>query len=172
MRGLALALLLAGCAHIPPAPPDLLNAAGLERLYCVEHVKGRCVVYRSAQPGRQQFEILEQRYGVNAVVKLNFGEDPTTPDMLSVEVPMLPAGPVSRGDMTRALDAIDALLQGGKTVLIHCTHGQDRTGLVIALWRLRHGALNIAAVGEMLAYGFHTDLLGLVWTARQWGLEL
>jgi protein-tyrosine phosphatase len=58
----------------------------------------------------------------------------------------------------------EKLLEGATpddVVLVHCTHGQDRTGLVVGIYRLAHGWTKDAAYAEMLQYGFHPELLGL-----------
>jgi tyrosine-protein phosphatase SIW14 len=45
---------------------------------------------------------------------------------------------------------------------IHCEHGQDRTGLIVGLYRVRvEGWSKKTAYKEMLAHGFHPALLGL-----------
>ena len=58
-----------------------------------------------------------------------------------VDVPSTP------GDMTAILDAIDAALDGGKTVYVHCWGGVGRTGTVIGCWLVRHGS----TAGDALA---------------------
>jgi hypothetical protein len=46
--------------------------------------------------------------------------------------------------------------------LVHCTHGQDRTGYVIGVHRVLHdGWTKYAAFKEMQANHFHTELQGL-----------
>ena len=59
-----------------------------------------------------------------------------------VDVPSTP------GDMTAILDAIDAALDGGKTVYVHCWGGVGRTGTVIGCWLVRHGS----TAGDALAH--------------------
>lgn len=50
---------------------------------------------------------------------------------------------------------------------IHCEHGQDRTGLVVAVYRVQHdGWTKEQAEKEMLNHGFHKSLGGL-WRAWQ-----
>lgn len=44
---------------------------------------------------------------------------------------------------------------------VHCEHGQDRTGLIIACYRLQTGWTKPAAEQEMLTNGFHKILVGL-----------
>jgi protein tyrosine/serine phosphatase len=47
-------------------------------------------------------------------------------------------------------------------IFVHCKHGEDRTGLVVGLYRYydEHWSAQ-AAYDEMLAHGFHKVLLGL-----------
>jgi hypothetical protein len=47
---------------------------------------------------------------------------------------------------------------------VHCLHGQDRTGLGVAAYRVTYGGWTKAqAEVEMLACGFHKSLVGLWW---------
>ena len=47
-------------------------------------------------------------------------------------------------------------------ILIHCKHGEDRTGLSIGLYRVFTQKVAVkAAKKEMLQLGFHKALLGL-----------
>jgi hypothetical protein len=165
---LATALLIAslfGCAHAPTAPSGNLPAAGLKRLYRVADG-----VYRSEQPSAAQFAELQRLYGIRSVVKLNTalpgdgGHDALAPGMELADDPLLPAGPVSHEDLIDALDDVDT---APKPVLVHCAHGEDRTGLVVGLYRVRHGSMVQAAWSEMLVYGFHDDLIGLTEAFRR-----
>ena len=55
--------------------------------------------------------------------------------------------------------AVDAIKPG---TFIHCTHGHDRTGLVVGCYRvLKQGWTKNDAYAEMLQHGFHPELLGL-----------
>lgn len=48
-------------------------------------------------------------------------------------------------------------ITSGEVVLVHCAHGVDRTGIVIALYRIDiQGWEKEAAIKEMLDMGFHT----------------
>lgn len=65
----------------------------------------------------------------------------------------------------KLLDEAEALLAGATADdvwLVHCTHGQDRTGLVIGRYRVLHdGWTKDAAYAEMLANHFHPELHGV-----------
>lgn len=60
-----------------------------------------------------------------------------------VDVPSTPR------DMTTILDAIDAALDGGKTVYVHCWGGVGRTGTVIGCWLVRHGSTASEALQQV-----------------------
>lgn len=49
---------------------------------------------------------------------------------------------------------LDAIEKAPKPLLVHCQHGQDRTGLVIAAYRVRHGWTKDAAMEEALKFGY------------------
>lgn len=130
-------------------------------------------VWRSAQPENAAEWRAVAALGVRTVIKLNF-EDEGSDDparALGLEVHDLgiePAGDQDvfdntfrRPDMSRVDEAVRLLLRGGG-VLVHCTHGQDRTGLVVGIYRLEHdGWYKERAYDEMLAMGFHPELHGL-----------
>jgi hypothetical protein len=49
---------------------------------------------------------------------------------------------------------VNNIYAGGEAVLIHCLHGEERTGAVSAFWRLEFGEASLAAVEADLAlYG-------------------
>lgn len=125
-------------------------------------------VYRSGQPSSPEAWEYVKALGVTVVVKLNReseGSDDAAEraGLTVVKIPMPPssAGEVleapSAADIRRAVEAMRA-----GHVLLHCEHGQDRTGLVAAAYRvLVDGWSRSAARREMLAAGFHVELLGL-----------
>ena len=66
-------------------------------------------------------------------------------------------------DMARIEETLKQIPTNG--TFIHCEHGQDRTGLVVAMWRVeKDGWTKADAEKEMLAHGFHKELRGL-WVA-------
>jgi protein tyrosine/serine phosphatase len=65
-------------------------------------------------------------------------------------------------DAANIQQAVDVLSKGGG-VLVHCTHGQDRTGLVVGVYRVKHdGWSKDKAWDEMVHHDFHQELVGLV----------
>jgi hypothetical protein len=137
-------------------------------------------VWRSAQPTTAQaWQALYAR-GIRHVLKLNF--DTEGDDALALAAGMtverLPLQPEGDRDIAAEivgtfvepdqgkLDAAVAMLgtsSPGDEWLVHCTHGQDRTGLVVAMYRVRRdGWTREAALDEARRYGFHVELEGLM----------
>lgn len=64
--------------------------------------------------------------------------------------PITDAGvPRSREWMARILDAIDAALDDGRTVYVHCWGGVGRTGTVVGCWLVRHGESGASALEQV-----------------------
>lgn len=57
--------------------------------------------------------------------------------------------PRSREWMARILDAIDAALDDGRTVYVHCWGGVGRTGTVVGCWLVRHGESGKSALEQI-----------------------
>lgn len=153
--GLVAAFAFSGCVHAPLAPSGALDAGGLPRLYCVaSNASGGCDIYRSAQPTAGQFSALVARYGLRSVVKLNSAleaRDHLPGGVEPLEHPWLPAGPVDHEDAAAALYDLE---HAPRPVLVHCEHGVDRTGLLVALWRVLHEhTLASSAWKEWRAFG-------------------
>jgi protein tyrosine phosphatase (PTP) superfamily phosphohydrolase (DUF442 family) len=55
----------------------------------------------------------------------------------------------------------DAVGFVGPGTFVHCEHGEDRTGLVVALYRIKTGWTKDQAWAEMKENQFHSCLMGL-----------
>lgn len=140
MKAAAVALLFAGCgAQIVQLPDGRIQSPGLPAmLYCVDRTASGCELYRSAQPTADEFVALHDRLGLKSIVKLNSaleGRDRLPAGVEPFEHPWPFVGPVDHDD---ALAALYDLEHAPRPALIHCTHGVDRTGLLVALWRVVH----------------------------------
>lgn len=123
-------------------------------------------LYRSAQPYTRDAQTL-YKLGIKSIVKLNL------PVMGSEEFPYydnrittyncpLPSLFRFRSlhDIIKICDKIDRYLTQGN-VLVHCTHGRDRTGLVCAAYRILYHGATISQVNEERAeYGVNS-IIGL-----------
>lgn len=106
-------------------------------------------LYRSAQPdldGASTLVLL----GVNVFVRLNGdGAEVPGPDAQSgVELVYrpIPTFSVDLDECRAIVDLIKDRLAAGENVLVHCTHGRDRTGLITGIYRLTVNGWNLAAV--------------------------
>lgn len=136
-------------------------------------------VWRSGQPETAaQWQTLHDM-GVRHVVKLNFmhegvenGDQPAVD--LGMDVHLLSIQPEGDTDIFDEIENVfvkpDAALirealrtmHGRDGVLVHCTHGQDRTGLVVGMFRVLELQMSKDdAYAEMLARGFHPELHGV-----------
>ncbi|MDB5296909.1 MAG: protein tyrosine phosphatase [Phycisphaerales bacterium] len=113
-------------------------------------------VYRGAQPTAEGFRQLE-RLGVRTVVNLRaFHDDQELLAGTSLRQVRVRCAPwdVGRGELERVLAVVDDPASG--RVFIHCQHGADRTGYVVAGYRLiRQGWDATSAIAELDRFGFH-----------------
>jgi tyrosine-protein phosphatase SIW14 len=127
---------------------------GIDNFYQVdEHV------YRGAQPTVEGFKYLA-KLGVNTVLDLRAPGGRSTEEaqlvsalgMHYVNVPMNGLTPPSEAEITKIL----ALLEddNSRGVFVHCKRGADRTGAVIAAYRIDHDHWdNSRALKEAMACG-------------------
>lgn len=137
-------------------------------------------VYRSGQiTTREGWETISKlaRGRHIHVLKLNFDAEGRDEPPWSVDehlVPIQPEGDQDIVDDVRGILTVpdaDALVEARSLIcdpppgdfwLVHCTHGQDRTGLVVAEYRVLCDGWTLAdARAEMLAHHYHTELVGL-----------
>jgi uncharacterized protein (TIGR01244 family) len=162
--GVALAAVLvlgagaASAASLPPRPATWaspLEDAGLSNCYRIEPD-----FYRSAQPTADGFRKLAS-LGVKTVLDVAGGAgDAQVAEGTSlklVHVPMTAFG--LRDD--RVLEALRVLADpANRPVVIHCRQGADRTGAIVALYRVVvQGWTKEEAIREMNGGGYHHSFL-------------
>jgi tyrosine-protein phosphatase SIW14 len=130
------------------------SVEGIHNFYKVdEHV------YRGAQPTNEGFRYLA-KIGVKTVIDLrgagegrrNEESVVTAAGMKYINVPMTGLTPPSEAEIIKIL----GMLEDGTTgpVFVHCQRGADRTGAVIASYRIEHdGWDNTHALKEAMANG-------------------
>lgn len=121
-------------------------------------------IYRGGQPaGDADYSFLRD-LGIELIIKLNAHNATLQEEIAQTGfewfyAPMSPVEQIlTEPDLDGVSGAVAAIRPG---TFIHCEHGQDRTGLVVALYRIQQGWTREEARKEMLARGFHTILLGL-----------
>ena len=125
--------------------------------YEVDPVNG---IYRSAQPDHEEFAALEKQ-GLRTVLNLrNYHSDRGRLEGLKIrECPV----PCNAGSMTEehVYEALRIIRDEPKPLLIHCWHGSDRTGTVVAAYRIVFNGYDVeSAIAEMCEkrYGHHAGI--------------
>jgi protein tyrosine/serine phosphatase len=135
-------------------------------------------VYRSGQPKGKDWDYLKN-IGITTVVKLNkFSPDADEAEEFCManarNIKVIPIymqpedfphnwNPWASPDIKDLMQAIEVIEnRGNGKVLVHCSHGKDRTGLVVALYRVRYkNVCKDAAYEEMKRYGANPFLFGI-----------
>ena len=116
-------------------------------------------LYRGAQPTEEGFTYLA-KVGVKTVIDLRETDGRarreeqvvTAAGMKYINVPMTGLTPPTKAEITRVLDILENDPAGA--VFVHCKRGADRTGAVIASYRIDHdGWDNARALMEAKADG-------------------
>lgn len=157
---LAVVAVLSSCCAAPPPvvaeqPIPAAQAVELDGVENLHRVSAE--LYRSAQPTPQGFTNL-QALGIRSVLNLREYHKDTRrarhTDMHLMAYPVA-AGKVTAADIENCLNLI---AQAPKPVLVHCWHGSDRTGIVVAAYRIVFQGYSVqAAEAEFRAenYGHH-----------------
>ena len=92
-------------------------------------------VWRSAQPEKQNFPELKQ-LGIKEILNLREWHDDSSKagnTAICLHKVAMDAGDFREKDL---LQAVKILRDSQGPILVHCWHGSDRTGMVIALYRM------------------------------------
>lgn len=110
-------------------------------------------LYRSAQPYKEGFRELEQR-GIGAVLDLRLYHLDVPDADVELALHQVPLSASSINEMA-LINALQFITNARKPVLVHCWQGSDRTGLVVAMYRVVcQGWSKEAAIDEMQQGGF------------------
>lgn len=179
-------LTIAGIATIntaqasAPAPGVSLPATAhsSERLYNLPGLSnvGRVApgVLRGAQPGKDGYATLKAM-GVKTVIDMRTTENEQkqveAAGMQAIAVPIV----MTRDGLKEKVDRVVALMAdpANQPVYVHCRHGQDRTGIVVAAYRMKQQGWSLAdAEAEMQAFGFNDVWVNFMKFIRQYGAQL
>lgn len=154
-------------------------------------------VWRSGQPTTSAQWNTLKGLGISHVAKLNFETEGSDDGARAIGIDVHEFGIEPRGDLDIISDLTHTLIHPDPTVvaaadsyigsffpssgentsstcpsgvlLVHCTHGQDRTGFEIGRYRvLKYHWTKAAAFSEMQANNFHTSLHGIYDTWEDW----
>lgn len=128
-----------------------LKVNTLENLYKVDDN-----LYRSEQPNPSDMKALEQ-FGVKTVLNLRRAQDDNREAKnTSLTLHHLPIN-TFKMSYEELLQSVRIIRSAEKPVLVHCLHGSDRTGVVVAAYRMTQGWTKEAAIKEFKegGYGYH-----------------
>jgi protein-tyrosine phosphatase len=128
-------------------------------------------LFRGGQPTREGISKLYDM-GVRTVVDLRTDPDQIASEqqlcqqqgMNFVSIPLSASRPPSNHAINKFLSVINSAHQNGAngSVFVHCHHGCDRTGVMVAIYRMQNDHFTYdQAKNEMLKYGFHPSLARL-----------
>jgi protein tyrosine/serine phosphatase len=158
---------LAGLVALPMAPipasaqvrpPTWAAPVTLDGAPNLHRVEDR--FFRSAQPNAQGFKGLAEAHGVRTVVSLRaFNADEPLANGLDLRLVRfrIHTWNIKRDHVVSALRTVRTAAKEA-SVLLHCQHGADRTGLISALYRILYqGWSKDAALDEMQngKFGYH-----------------
>jgi len=163
-KGIALILLLLGAGVW--LWEDVLEDRFIPKRWgCVE--SGR--IYRSGQLSAALIERTLKKHQIEVVITLN-GLKPEDVDCLAereacrtlgIDLKRFPLGGDGTGDIRHYASAIEAIVaarEGQRPVLVHCTAGAQRTGGVLACYRLLvRGDPNDSVLQEVAHYGWRPE---------------
>jgi len=120
-------------------------------------------IFRGAQPRDDDWQQLVD-LGITHVVKLNTAKEGS--DEAAVQAGLIvDAYPINIWQQI-LLEPPESVVKAAVAALkpgtfVHCTHGQDRTGLIVGCFRRLNGWSKSDAYAEMIDHGFHPELIGL-----------
>jgi tyrosine-protein phosphatase SIW14 len=134
-----------------------LNASPLPNLAVVEDG-----LYRSGRPSKQGLIDLKQNDKLAIILNLEHKKDSVSKEKgwakdLKIKFINIPLD----ADVTPTDEAINKALKtieerDSKSLLVHCFHGQDRTGLLVGLYRVENEGWDPQdAYQEMIDHGYH-----------------
>jgi len=162
MLVLALALVLGNAgwtraAHDPNAQPSI---AGIDNSGQVD-----AHLYRGAQPDLAAFASLKENLDIAIVVRLNaegpdVAAEKSQVESLGMKFVYLPWSASSVPADRQIVEFLDLLRDNpSDKIFVHCREGADRTGVMVALYRLDADRWSTAqAVAEMKLYHYHHTL--------------
>lgn len=113
-------------------------------------------IFRGAQPLPEGYITLK-KMGIKTVVNLRNHSEKEAVEragMRSIEIPLSVLKKINTDDVNRIIDIIAD--PDNQPVYVHCKHGQDRTGIIIAAYRIKIEGWSLKeAEAEMQAFGFN-----------------
>ncbi len=173
------------CSFTGLFPAALADNAPLAATHSPEHIQGNLPglsnmgrvtpgIYRGAQPEKEGYATLK-KMGVRTVINLRTSMSEKkaveAAGMRSIEVPI----EMSRDGLKAKVDRVVALMAApvNQPVFVHCRQGRDRTGIVVAAYRMKMEGWSLAeAEAEMESFGFNHIWVHFRRFIREYGKQL
>lgn len=111
-------------------------------------------IYRGAKPEPHGYQTL-RRLGIRTVINLERStrrRDVERAGLKYYHIPLNPARPPSETEQRRIFQIMTDTTK--QPVFVHCYHGRDRTGVIVALYRIKFQGWNRRdAIKEMISFG-------------------
>ena len=128
-------------------------------------------ILRGAQPGKDGYTTMK-RLGIRTVIDLRTTEsEKQRVEALGMKAIAVPIK-MSRDGLKEKVDRVVTLMAdpANQPVYVHCRHGQDRTGIIVAAYRMKQQCWSLAdAEAEMEAFGFNNVWVNFKSFIRQYG---
>lgn len=155
--GLLLGLAYASCAQ--SSPWIVAGITNFDRVHSG--------LYRGAQPNEVGIESL-QRLGVKTIIDLRLGSEVWAGEAIKARASgilytNIPMSGVERPTGEQVAAVISIIESFPAPVFIHCRHGADRTGTIIACYRIKHDKwTSQAALLEAKQHAMYQGELGMM----------
>lgn len=154
---IALSLLLVGCSTTKITTNT--DVGGIKNFKVVNVEKK---IYKGGQPDTNGFIFLKS-IGITNIVKLNTKCEASDKyaETIGIHVVYVPFNTWDQLVHTPSWKVNMAVTNIVWRTYVHCEHGQDRTGLIMAIYRILTGYTKDMAQEEMLNDGFHKSEFAL-----------
>jgi tyrosine-protein phosphatase SIW14 len=158
---LCLTPVLAQVRAVPVPVPVLVQSPDIKNFGVVEED----AIFRGAQPTGRGFYDLQQ-LGVKTIIDLRGDKtvigEAVVVHSLGMNFVSFPMKGLSAPSLTDIHKLMALLITLPKPIFIHCQHGEDRTGTVVAVWRMEIDRwTNLAAMAEAKFYHINPIQFGM-----------
>jgi protein tyrosine/serine phosphatase len=125
-------------------------------------------VYRGGRPDQNGVEVSLVQLGVKTIIDLENDDEPVAAERgwaqaAGIKFISAPMNGLATPDDNQVNDTLAKMNDpANQPVFVHCMQGKDRTGLIVALYRvIEEGWTPKAAHDEMMTHGFNSILIAM-----------
>lgn len=131
-------------------------------------------VFRGAQPDKEGYATLKAM-GIKTVIDMRTTEsEQKQVEAAGMKVIAMPIEMTRKGLKEKVDHVVELMADpANQPVYVHCRHGQDRTGIVVAAFRMKQQGWSLSnAEAEMQAFGFNDVWVNFKKFIREYGRQL